>query len=80
MMNIQLTKEALEGLAAVAALNNVEPEQLAAQMLEEQIQRLAVFEQEKREDLETLKQMKNDDYVTHEDMTEWLDNLKTGKN
>ncbi len=79
-MDIELTKETEANLAAVAALKEMQPEALAAQMLEEQVRRLALFERERTEDMDRLENMKNSGGVAHDDMMNWLEGLSTGKN
>ncbi len=76
-MDIELTKENKESLAAIAALKDMSPERLASRMLEEQIQQAAQFEKEKAEDEATLEAMKNGDYIEHDDMMKWLDSWGT---
>ncbi len=78
-MDIELTKETEANLAAVAALKEMQPEALAAQMLEEQARRLALFEREKSEDMERLQNMDNNGGIAHDDMMDWLDDLSAGK-
>ncbi len=74
-MDIELTKESKESLAAVAALKDMSPERLASRMLEEQIQQAARFEKEKAEDAATLEAMKNGDFITQEEMFSKMDKL-----
>ncbi len=70
-MDIELTKENKESLAAIAALKDMSPERLATRMLEEQIQ----FEKEKAEDAATLEAMKNGDFITQDEMFSKMDRL-----
>lgn len=76
-MDIHITDETKAYLSSIALLRDTSLEVLAAQLLEEQARRVALYEHERVDDLATLKAMKNGEYVDHESVKAWIESWGT---